>query len=72
MNHENDRCAVTGKRQYLTESDALSTAAHQIETNRAPENLKAYECQWCHSWHLTKGDAAKAQSGKPKKKPHHR
>jgi len=72
MNHESDRCAVTGKRQYLSEREALETAAHQIETNRAPENLKAYECQWCHSWHLTKGNVAKAKSGNSLKKPRQR
>jgi hypothetical protein len=71
MPGENERCVVTGKRQYLSEREALATAAHQIETNHAPENLKAYECQWCHSWHLTKSDAAKTKSGNPQKKPRH-
>jgi hypothetical protein len=68
MNCENDRCAVTGKRQYLSEREALETAAHQIETNHAPGNLKAYECQWCHSWHLTKSGAPAGKAEKPRGK----
>jgi hypothetical protein len=38
---------------YATEGEALSTAAHQIATANAPQ-LRAYRCQWCDSWHLTK------------------
>jgi hypothetical protein len=72
MSDENDRCAVTGKRQYLSKREALATAAHQIETNRAPENLKAYECQWCHSWHLTKSASPHAKTEKTRGKPRRR
>jgi hypothetical protein len=47
------KCPVSGKRKYATEGEALSTAAHQISTANAPK-LRAYVCQWCHAWHLTK------------------
>jgi hypothetical protein len=59
MERDSERCAVTGKRKYDSERDALSTAEHQIATNNAPKDLKAYMCQWCDGWHLTKGGAAK-------------
>jgi hypothetical protein len=48
------KCPVTGKRKYLSEGEALSTAAHQIATANAPKDLRAYLCSWCDSWHLTK------------------
>jgi hypothetical protein len=47
------KCAVTGKRKYKTEGEALSTAAHQMATANAPK-LRPYVCQWCNCWHLTK------------------
>jgi len=34
--------AVTGKRKYATEGEALATAAHQIASNGAPKQLRAY------------------------------
>jgi hypothetical protein len=67
MDHA-DNCPVTGKRKYLSEREALETAAHQISTNNAPQNLKAYECQWCDSWHLTKGAATPAAKRAPQKR----
>jgi hypothetical protein len=54
MDYES-KCPVTGKRKYDTEGEALSTAAHQISTNAAPKDLRAYVCAYCDSWHLTKG-----------------
>lgn len=52
---ENDsKCPVTSKRKYATEGEALATAAHLLATTRAPEELRAYRCSWCDSWHLTK------------------
>ena len=52
---DNDaKCPVTGKRKYETEGEALATAAHQIASNDAPKDLRAYRCQYCESWHLTK------------------
>jgi hypothetical protein len=48
------KCPVTGKRKYDTEGEALSTAAHQIASNDAPKQLRAYVCIYCESWHLTK------------------
>ena len=35
--------------------------AHQIATANAPEDLRAYLCTWCDSWHLTKGSAKSAR-----------
>jgi hypothetical protein len=60
MDYES-KCPVTGKRKYDTEGEALSTASHQISTNHAPEQLHAYICNYCESWHLTKsvGNAEK-------------
>jgi hypothetical protein len=48
------KCPVTGKRKYATEGEAMATAAHEIETNDAPKQLRAYLCVYCESWHLTK------------------
>jgi hypothetical protein len=56
------KCPVSGKWKYATEGEALSTAAHQISIANAPK-LKAYVCQWCHAWHLTK-DTSKATKGR--------
>jgi hypothetical protein len=53
------KCPVTGKRQYETEGEALSTADHQIASNRAPANLRPYQCPYCGSWHLTKNAGRK-------------
>jgi hypothetical protein len=61
MDYES-KCPVTGKRKYDTEGEALSTAAHQIATNAAPNDLRAYVCTYCEAWHLTKG------TGKSEKK----
>jgi hypothetical protein len=47
-------CEVTGKRKYLSEREALETAAHQLSLPNAPKQLKTYLCTWCETWHLTK------------------
>jgi hypothetical protein len=59
MDRNSENCPVNGKRKYDSEREALATAAHQISTNNAPRDLKAYLCQWCESWHLTKGTTPK-------------
>ena len=48
------KCPVSGKRKYPTEGAALATAKHQVATANAPMELRAYRCNWCHTWHLTK------------------
>jgi len=48
------KCPVSGKRKYATEGAALATAKHQISTAAAPMELRAYRCNWCKAWHLTK------------------
>ncbi len=48
------KCPVTGKRMYSMEGEALATAEHQIATNAAPKQLRAYLSNYCNSWHLTK------------------
>jgi hypothetical protein len=55
--HDELKCPVTGKRKYTTEGEALITAAHQIATNNAPKELRAYRCSWCHAWHITKNSS---------------
>ncbi len=57
---DDSKCPVSGKRKYATEGEALSTAAHQMETGNAP-NLTAYRCEWCDTWHLTKNCGPKAK-----------
>lgn len=52
-------CEVTGKRKYLSEREALETAAHQLSMPNAPKQLKAYFCTWCETWHLTKSAGKK-------------
>jgi hypothetical protein len=56
VDHE-EKCAVSGKRMYASESEALATAAQQIANAGAPKDLRAYLCSWCEAWHLTKGAA---------------
>jgi hypothetical protein len=52
---DNDsKCPVSGKRKYATEGAALATATHQLATANAPMQLRAYRCNWCKAWHLTK------------------
>jgi hypothetical protein len=58
-----EKCAVSGKRKYASEGEALATAAHQIANVGAPKDLRAYLCSWCEAWHLTKG-AAKGGKGR--------
>jgi hypothetical protein len=48
------KCPVSGKRKYPTEGAALATAKHQVATADAPMELRAYRCNWCNAWHLTK------------------
>jgi hypothetical protein len=48
------KCPVSGKRKYSTEGAALATAKHQVAIADTPKELRAYRCNWCHSWHLTK------------------
>jgi hypothetical protein len=52
-------CEVTNKRKYLSEREALDTAAHQLAQPNAPKELKAYLCNWCETWHLTKNSIKK-------------
>jgi hypothetical protein len=59
MRDADEKCPVTAKRKYQTEGEALATAAHQIATNNAPEDLRAYLCAYCESWHLTKNPGRK-------------
>ena len=58
---DDSKCPVTGKRKYETEGEALSTAAHQKATANAPE-LRAYVCQWCSAWHLTKSTNSRTKN----------
>ena len=53
------KCAVTGKRKYATQNEAMATAAHQIASNDAPKQLWAYLCAYCETWHLTKNAGRK-------------
>ena len=53
------KCPVTGKRKYGAEGEALATAAHQIASNDAPKQLRAYLCVYCETWHLTKSTGTK-------------
>jgi len=57
------KCPVTNKRKYPTQAQALSTASHQITTTDAPTPLRAYRCNWCHAWHLTKNEGPKKTRG---------
>jgi len=59
MMDNDSKCPVTGKRQYPTEREALETAAHQISSNDAPKELRAYLCPYCETWHLTKNSGRK-------------
>jgi len=51
---DSGKCPVSGKRKYETEGEALATAAHQMSTGEATKELRAYRCNWCGAWHLTK------------------
>jgi hypothetical protein len=53
------KCPVSGKRKYATEGAALATAKHQVATADVPIELRAYRCNWCHAWHLTKNTEKK-------------
>ena len=46
MANDESKCAVSGKRKYMSEGEALATAAHQIATANAPKDLRAYLCSW--------------------------
>jgi len=57
MDAGDEKCPVSGKRKYATEGEALSTADHQMSKGGAAEELRAYRCNWCAAWHLTKKQA---------------
>jgi hypothetical protein len=57
-------CEVTGKRKYLSEREAQETAAYQMTQPNAPKELKAYLCNWCETWHLTKNSERKNKGRK--------
>jgi hypothetical protein len=57
------KCPVSGKRKYASEGEALATASHQMATDSAPKELRAYLCAWCEAWHLTKSEG-KAGKGR--------
>ena len=59
---DDTKCPVTAKRKYSTEGEALATAAHQIATANAPKDLRAYLCEWCQAWHLTKNARSPAKT----------
>jgi hypothetical protein len=47
-------CSVSGKRMYLSEREATSTATHRMsDKGTAPAQLRTYKCLHCGSWHLT-------------------
>jgi hypothetical protein len=48
------KCPVSGKRKYASEGAALATAKHQVAAADTPMELRAYRCNWCNAWHLTK------------------
>jgi hypothetical protein len=52
-------CEVTNKRKYLSEREAQETAAYQMTQPNAPKELKAYLCNRCETWHLTKNSNKK-------------
>ena len=61
---ESTKCPVSGKRKYETEGDALATAAHQMSDGEATKELRAYRCNWCATWHLTKNAGKAGQDSK--------
>jgi hypothetical protein len=48
------KCPVSGKRKYPTEGAALATGKHQMASTDTAMELRAYRCNWCRAWHLTK------------------
>jgi len=60
MKENEEKCPVSGKRRYATEAEALATADHQKSLGTTKEELRAYRCNWCAAWHLTK-KAGKAE-----------
>lgn len=53
-------CSRTGKRKFDTELDAQisistvqSSNAHHRHRSHRDEPSRAYECEFCHSWHTT-------------------
>ncbi len=43
------------KTRYASESEARSTARHQMSVNPSAPKLRVYECTICGGWHLTSG-----------------
>jgi hypothetical protein len=54
MRANEEKCMVSGKRMYASEGEALATADHQRSLGNTREELRAFRCDWCGAWHLTK------------------
>jgi hypothetical protein len=51
-------CSTVSKLRYATKDRAEEALATVDELSRAahwggPREVRAYECPWCHGWHLT-------------------
>lgn len=62
-----DICHASGKVRYATKAAAIAAreVARRIFRYRVPTRGRefpqhVYQCQFCHTWHLTKVDQAKA------------
>ncbi len=45
------------KTRYASESEARSTAQHQMQVQPATPRLRVYQCSICGGWHLTSGNS---------------
>lgn len=56
MRRRKGLCPVTGKIRWadsIAAGRALGRAANAVNRATTKREQRAYECQWCHAWHLT-------------------
>jgi hypothetical protein len=48
------KCGMTGKRRFNSQSHAINRACVIIRQPTSPRQWRAYHCDFCNGWHLTK------------------
>lgn len=54
--HEGRKCGMTGKHRFKSLAHAQNRIAEIMEQDDSPEVMRAYGCDFCGGFHLTKKD----------------
>lgn len=48
------KCGMTGKRRFKSHPHALNRITEIMKQKSSPQQMRAYQCEFCGGWHLTK------------------